>query len=357
MRLKQAVFCLTVVVFTQPAFSWQQNPPAIVETADTTAQLVAPAELPANTDGGIQDRDKAEKPSTTPSSVELKYRFAPDQKLLYRTTEKKRLEGRLGENQKVDITEVRMTRVFTVQSVDPNGTAKIAMQFGDVWMSRQVNDQPPVVFDASMKPDDVPEEFRNVAHSLKGNATKYSVSDRGISADGAESRKTPATAAAVSQASLVETDGPASTAGQIQTASGTTTGRPERGTSILMLLPEKSVVPGDRWKEVIPVTVRVTQDIEREVRILRTYRLDAVRDGVAEISFWSSIESPVRGPMLMSQLIQATPRGTMRFDIQRGLMTRRELHYDQSVSSVFGPGSILVSQGTTVEELQPDQPR
>lgn len=326
--------------------------PSASNSTDSTS--VPSAEAPTAETSGVTKDMPAD---ATPRMWVLQYKFQPEQKLHYRTTEKKTLQGEIDGNRKVDVSELRMGRVFTVQSVDASGTAQIAMQFDEVWMSRKVNDDPAVEFDARMKPSEIPTEFRNVAHSLKGGATRYAITSRGMPADrdpaptAAEVEAQPA-GKTVEQAALVEPD---TTDKRVTTiaATGTPASRKQdQTTSFLMPLPEHPVAVGDRWKETIPVTIRVTAEFNREVQILRTYRLESVENGLASISFWSSIASPVKGPTMMSQLIQATPRGTMMFDIERGAMTRREMRYDQSVPGVFGSGSLLTSVGTTIEELQ-----
>jgi hypothetical protein len=333
---------------------------------ETPPTAVTPTPVVANpTDSSPRaDAPTAESSAATtdapaeaaPAMWVLQYKFLPEQKLHYRTTEKKTLLGEIDGNRKVDVSELRMGRVFTVQSVDADGTAQIAMQFDEVWMSRKVNDDPAVEFDARMKPSEIPNEFRNVAHSLKGGATRYAITSRGLPAEKetgqpSEADSQPA-AKTVEQASLVEPDTTDSGVTTIAAAGTAGSRKQDQTTSFLMPMPEHPVAVGDRWKETIPVTIRVTAEFNREVQILRTYRLESVEKGIANISFWSSIASPVKGPTMMSQLIQATPRGTMVFDVERGVMTRREMRYDQSVPGVFGSGSLLTSVGTTIEELQ-----
>lgn len=75
--------------------------------------------------------------------------------------------------------------------------------------------------------------------------------------------------------------------------------------TFLMPLPEQAVEIGE---EVIPVSVRVTEDINRTVNILRTFRLESVENGIATISFRSSVEAAIKSPTLRSQLIKATPK-------------------------------------------------
>jgi hypothetical protein len=126
--------------------------------------------------------------------------------------------------------------------------------------------------------------------------------------------------------------------------------------SFLMTLPEDPVRVGDTWKETIIVPVRVTEEINRQVPILRTFRLDSVENGIATISFRSSIETPVKGATVRTQLIQATPRGTITFDIERGVMLRRVMRYNETVVGALGNETVLSSVGTNTEALLEDEP-
>jgi hypothetical protein len=54
------------------------------------------------------------------------------------------------------------------------------------------------------------------------------------------------------------------------------------------------------------------------------------------------------------QLIQATPKGTIRIDTKRGMMLRRENIYDTSVFGALGQNTILTCVGRSTEELIED---
>jgi hypothetical protein len=291
----------------------------------------------------------------------LRYKFTPDQKLHYETHQTMTLDAMMGEGRKVDRSELRQRRVFTVLSVEENGAAHVAMQFEHVWMKKQIDKLEPIEFDSTMKPAEIPAAFRQVAHGLKGSAPRYWLSSQGASLypPAAEQAIQPAVSrqegTADSSIALVEGDvvdkgielavGSGLQAASIQKKKENDPG------SFLMPLPEDAVKVGDTWKETISVPVRVTQEINRQVPILRTFRLDSVENGVATISFRSSIETPVKGAIVRSQLIQATPRGTMTFDIDRGVMLRREMRYNESVVGALGQESVLSSIGTNTETL------
>ena len=291
----------------------------------------------------------------------LRYGFQNGQKLRYQTSQKMTLVGTLRETKQVDTSELKQRRLFTVLAVEADGSARIAMQFENVWMSKQADSQPASVFDSSMKSSEVPEAFRQVARELKGVAPKYWLSSTGLSMHTAKAAPVAGTAAKATRSELkttvlVEADSEGQGI-ELTSASDTpTTPEEERNQadpgSFLMTLPEKEIAIGQTWKETIVVPVRLQNGITVQVSILRTFRLESVEAGVAKISFRCSIESAIRKDITVAvQLIQVTPRGTITFDIERGLMLRREMQYDESVFNALGAESLLTSTGTNTEEL------
>lgn len=331
--------CLIVALIQDPA-----APAASVsQSAAAASQSAVPA--PAATETTKTETTEATKPEpTTKAATEtttekhlLRYQFHPSQKLRYESIQKMTLDATVGEAKKVDVSEVRQMRLFTVSSIEPDGAAKLSMQFEKVWMQKQVDNDPPVQFDSSMKPTEVPGLFRPVAHSLKGSAVQYWISTVGASCYPKEDP----------QAIIRDKDEESINGFAAFNAPAT---RNDPG-SFLMLLPETPVAAGESWKESIQVLVRGSENAALPVSILRTYRLDEIKDGVALVSFRSSVNTPLRGVMIKTQLIQATPSGKFRFDLKRGVMLSREFRYNETVIGALGPESVLTSKGTQTETL------
>ena len=297
--------------------------------------------------------------SAEQSPVVLRYRFAPGQVLRYRSEQKMTLEAQLGQSRRVDVSEVKQTRKFTVQSVRESGDAELSMQFEHVWMRKQVDDGAPLDFDSGMKPSEVPETFKGVAHSLRGSAPKFHLTPLGQTAVRSEVQQV----AGESRASLPSpvdaeegADEPVKAGATVQRASASAGAQGKDPGSFLMLLPEGAVKPGDTWKEEIPLTVRAGVDSTLQVSILRTYRLDKLTGDMAQISFRSSLRSPSRSTVIHSQLIQATPSGSFVFDVRRGVMLSREFRYSETVIGALGAESLLASVGTQTEVLLAEEP-
>lgn len=328
----------------------------IAEDTPSVVNVVAVADAPEKSSAAPAAADSGTPTTETRSTAwTLRYQFQQGQKLRYQMEQKMTLDANLGERgQTIDRSALRQRRVFTSTSVQEDCSAEFTMQFENVWMQKQVDDNAPVEFESSMKPGEVPLVYQQVAHQLKGSATRYFLTSRGLSK---LAKKTPVK---VEQASgekssepLVESESAAKT---VQLASSSTVTQKEQGDpgSFLATLPEHEVRVGDTWKEQITVTARLQEDVNVEIPILRTFRLESVEDGIASISFVCSIQSRVRSPIVKGQLIQATPRGTIQIDTKRGLMLRRENIYDTSVFGALGQNTILTCVGRSTEELIED---
>lgn len=364
-------FCLTLLSATLTLMPVDESRTGTTpgEPASTTSATAAPSSQVTAGNTEAPEKPSAAEPTTASDNAPaataawlLRYKFQEGQKLRYQTTQKMTLTGTVGEKKQVDVSELKQRRMFTILNVDEDGSSHMAMQFENVWMQKKADNSASVEFDSSMKPADVPYIFRQVARDLKGSAPKFWLSNLGRSMYPKETAadKEPAARTANSSETtvtkLVE-DEPQS--GAVQLVAGSTPDptiqeqkkQTDPG-SFLMTLPEKEIQVGQTWKETIVVPARMQNGINIEVSILRTFRLESVENGIARISFRCSIESLIRrDPTVAAQLIQATPRGILTIDINRGLTIRREMHYDESVFGVLGADSILASNGTNIEEL------
>lgn len=304
------------------------------------ADVAAPAAKPDSSD---------QKPATDEKTWSLRYVFQQGQQWRYQSDQKMTLEAQVGENRRVDISQVQQVRLFTVQSVEPDGAGTFAMQFEKVSMKRQVDDQPAVEFHTGMKPSEIPEVYRGVAHSLRGSAPEFRLTTTGQTV-----RKPRNAAPTVVQAAVpspVETtETPASEVKPVSAATTESSKSKDPG-SFLMPLPDQPVRIGDSWKEEFPLTVRGSQDLNLQVVVLRTYRLEKVEGDTATVTFRSSVKTPIRSSAVQSQLIQATPSGQFRLDMKRGVMTSREYRYSETVIGALGAESLLTSYGTQQETL------
>jgi len=289
--------------------------------ADSLTDEAPPAAADKTVNSAEQESVTATEPEET---YVLRYQFSDGQQLRYRSEQESTVDAQAEGARKTDVSKVEQQRLFTVNDVTDEGIAHLVMQFEHVRMQIQSDDKPPVVFDTTMKPSEIPRLFQQAAHRLKGSAARYKLTATG-------------------KVATEETD-----AAEVESDDKT----PENDASTFLIpLPAEAVAIGDTWKSESTVTVRVTAEISRDVVILQTFRLKDVQDGIATISFHSSVKSKTPSVTVRAQLIQASPRGVVEFDIERGLMLTREIKFDETVLGALGPRTVLASWGKTRERL------
>ena len=208
----------------------------------------------AETEAAETEATKTESAESTVSKHLIRFHFEPGTALKYDSRQAVRQVANTPKGVKTDVSKVDQVRVFTVKKVDEDGSADLQMQFASVKMEIQPNDAAPVKFDNKMSPSQVPSIFRSTADKLKGAAPKYHVKQSG---------------AAVDKDGKLVID-------------------PAGQASFVFPLPETEVAVGDTWRVQIPVRVRVAENVMRTVHLLRTYRLKAVENGEATITFVQS---------------------------------------------------------------------
>jgi hypothetical protein len=281
---------------------------------------IMPAAAVAQDKASSVEKTTAQTPTDDVEKYLLRFTFTEGEKLRYETEQRVTQKAVAAAGAKVDLSTVKQTRLFRVGDVSEQGEAQVSMQFEHVRMELRSDDQPTEVFDTSMKESEVPTKFRAAARKLMRPAPTFTLRTEG----------TPVSDEGVEQI-------------------------PEGGQAgFMMPLPREPIAIGQTWKVNIQPEVRIAEGVMRKIVLLRTYRLKEINDDVATITFATSIASKVRSPAIKAQLLQATPQGTVLFNIKLGRVLERELTFDRSVMGAVGPNTILSAKGRTTETLLPD---
>lgn len=283
--------------------------------------LISPL-LSSDTAAADQPATGTEAASTDSDSPKwlLRYKFHKGEELRYRTSQQVTQRAVAPAGQKVDVSTVEQRRVFRVSDVSEDGIAKATMQFEFVRMECRTDDNEPVVYESTMPKDRVPRQFQSVAKGLAGAAPEFELQTGGtpVSKDGVEDV-------------------------------------PKQGKACFMIpLPEHPVSVGEFWSVKIPVEVRLAPGVMRKLNLQRSYKLNDVQNGIAAITFYTSVESSLKSPNVKALLLQATPKGKIRFDIENGRVLERELSFDNYVLGAIGPNTMLTARGQTKEVLLTD---
>ncbi|HXY33215.1 MAG TPA: hypothetical protein VEI07_03245 [Planctomycetaceae bacterium] len=200
-------------------------------------------------------------------------------------------------------------RHFHVVSVAADGSAIVQLFIDNVRLSYAFNGGTPIVFDSNKK-DQATGEFQKVQESI---------GPRGIV------RFSPQ--------------------GKVLSLTG---GKPDPSTdpseSFLDLLPEKPLHVGDEWSDDIKVKVSVGRGLNQKITLRRRYILESVDGNVATIRLFTVEIPPAEDPQIRAQLVQRTPEGTIKFDLERGLVTSRELTCSRTETGIMeGSGMIAAT--------------
>lgn len=265
--------------------------------------------------------DKAEKPS---NEYRLVYKFKKGQQIHYEVSQVTKRTSRKGPAQQIVKDTVREQKHLTVVDVNDDGSFVLKTVFDRVRMEAKL-DEKMVSFDSRKPKSEDPAGFAAFRKQIA--KPRFHV--------------------------LFQANGKLKAVRRLAAAKGAdqdSAGKSNDGSSYLVVFPEKLVKVGSAWRELYTVRLPVSRESTRTIEVLRTYRLNSIEDGVAKITFASSLKTPVRNPELLAKLVQAAPSGTIDFDIENGLILKRTMRVDETVLNHSGPQSLLHTVSKRLEK-------
>ena len=261
----------------------------------------------------------------------LRYQFSPNQFLRYKVTHNSEITTQFNAATDQTTNETVTRKHLRVTSVAEDGTAVVEPVLDQVQMTAKFSGKPEVRFDSNWDENKIPANFKDTKKIVGKPLARVRVNSRGefLSVKRLEST----------------TKGGA--------AQETPDNDPSR--NFLIVFPEKPVKIGDSWTDKFKSHVSINKEVQREVELLRTYRLTAVENDIAVISMVTSVVAPIRVPAIRVQLIQREPSGEVRFDLQRGMIVSRTLSVDKTVLDCFGPQSSMRAKSDRKEVLEDAQ--
>jgi hypothetical protein len=262
------------------------------------------------------------------AGVTLRYRFTPGESVVYRIEQETTYLAAKGQIREKNASRAVTDQKFEVLSVDADGTATLRLAIGHAHMEYAFNDEKPSVFDTAENTAPAP-IFAGVRQAIGRPLAEIRVRP-----DGTMTGIRPLIAAdemnAIPGKAGLEGDGPS---------------------SLFTVFPARPLKTGDEWSDTFTVKVSVTKQLQREVKILRQYRLEAVEGGIARISEKSAVVTPVTDPQQSVQLIQRTYSGTIAFDLRAGRVTNRTTSFDNTEIGWAGEDSSYRAVGNWKEQL------
>lgn len=208
-------------------------------------------------------------------------------------------------------------KVWTVRSVDQAGNMTFEHSIASVNMWHQIGQMDPVSFDSETDKE-VPEEYESVMERVGRPLATITINPTGQVLDRKSELKSARFGAG----------------------------------DITVPLPGDEVSIGHKWY--IKSKLNATDENGRRVQLNSRihYTLANVTGHNAIISFRTEVLTPVESDKVRSQIMQQLTSGYLVFDMNRGLLTRKEVEWDDKVHGYEGPESYLAYSGKLVEKIE-----
>lgn len=254
--------------------------------------------------------DSAEKPQPTKApGWALKYRFRKGDVFHFHARSNSRMEVTARDITQVLYETRESFKHYRVVEVKKDGSAILQPMIDRAIMKARSDDNPWIIWD-SRSSQQVPRRFQNVSKGIGTPTVRVHYSPTGeiLEVKATPDKETKKTTRPLPRPGEEEAD----------------PNDDKSSYAFLVRLPDEPVVVGESWDDDFIVEVSPEPDLSRKLRkdidIRRTYTLDNVKNGIAEISFKTFVKKRINDPIIQVQLISRSLTGKVRFDVKRGLI-------------------------------------
>lgn len=250
----------------------------------------------------------------------LRYKFAPGETFRWEVEHLATVRNTVAGTTQTAETKTKSIKVWEVTKVEDDGNATFTHLVSSVDMLQKLTGRQEVRYNSETD-EKPPVGFEQVAEDVGVPLSEITINSRGETVKREEKRDRP------------------------QPSSG----------QITILLPEDEVAVGDVWKQ--PYTEKVAHQDGRvkEVKTQQRFKLEEVSNGVAKISVATQILTPIHDPVIEAQLVQRETAGTVRFDIEKGLILSQRMDLDKRVHGSQGEASLMHYVTRFTEEYLGDE--
>ncbi|MDR3197095.1 MAG: hypothetical protein LBU34_04420 [Planctomycetaceae bacterium] len=248
---------------------------------------------------------RADSPATQPKYL-LRYRFQKGKVMRWNVLQSLKIRTSVSGVEEVVETTSRSTKVWTVISVDNEGTATFEYLVDDVNMRQFQTDKDgaKIAEYNSRKDKNIPGAFINLDGTIGVPLAHISIDVLG------KTTKKPL---------------------RIYSGSTSTENR------IVIPLPKEPVGIGDSWSEVMPVEIGLPNGTVKKINTRQEFTLFNIHSGIAVIKFTTRILTPLT-PKEESQILDKFSSGNMELDLDAGHFIRQETTIDKRVVGFQGVG-------------------
>lgn len=271
----------------------------------------------------------------SPEKYLLRFHFVPNQKVSYQIHHENTRTLRKGKVQEITYDKSEALKHFTVQSVDEAGTAKLQSMIDQVKLTARFNNQgEPIVYDSTVE-GNPPRVFKKVKETIGIPLAITTFSTQG---------------SVLKTKNLIPNAN--SDAKQTSNEEKNEDNSNNPAQNFLLEFPEKAISIDDRWSYTYQVhNLRVDRVLTKSAKLKQEYRLKAVEGDIATITFRTTILSLIRDPKVLTQLLEKTPTGTIKFDMKRGIILSRTSKLDNTEFGFSGADSSMRAVSSRTETL------
>lgn len=270
-----------------------------------------------------------------PATYSLRFKFTPGEFAHYSVDAQNQFTVELNEAKETTINSTQTQKHYRVVGVDDSGNATLETMIDRVQMSVKFNDGAPATFDSIQPKEKDLEQFVPIRKTI-GRPSRIVYSPKGE----------------VLTVLELQTNSEGSTFKEI-TIKGADKLENDKSRSLgfLIPLPEDSVKIGDSWNEDFEAEVSVSKVLRKKVPIRRIFTLKSVEGNLAVISFKTKIMERLNDPKFSIQLIQKTPSGTIKLDLEKGVIVSQDVSLDKAQVGVFDGQGAMRAITSVVETL------
>lgn len=270
------------------------------------------------------------------AGVRLAYQFTSGEILGMEVRESSRMLVVKGAARQEQSNQTTTHSHYRVVKVDEDGSATLRYQIDRTQMQARFDDNPPVEFDSDTKK--TPAAFSEIRKSIGEEIVEFQVDPTG-------------TLSGTRSLQAVRND--AKPGDATKTAQAASEAFPE--------LPSEPVQIGEEWTRIRTMRVNVGEGLRsrltQEVKILLTFELAEVADGVATIRYRSAPLQSINEPTIQLQVAPQNATGSIRFDIAAGRILERTKTVDNLTLGWQGADSSLKTHMTRTERALPPSGR
>ena len=251
----------------------------------------------------------------------LKYKLKKGDVIRWKHDHQTQVETRFGGTSDKTSTRARPEYQWTVKNIDSRGTIRFDIEMERIKVLEQQGEADPVHYD-SEKSKEVPDSCLAYKERLGRVCSTYSISPTG---------------------QVVESK---SHYNQVKLGGV--------GNNPVIRFPDEPMAVGHKWDVASSVRAKDEFGSYKQVEIRVRYVLEKVVDGMAHVTFTTTLLNPNVDETVRSQIVTHMTRGFIVFDVAKGMITNRETRWDERVIGYQGAESYMHYTAFRRESLVPE---